>query len=110
MPNCKEDEAAYYEKKVRNGFPVGEVRASLLNKGYTEEIAADIEKQIMIIAASKNKENASLFRYLVGGAFIVLGILMCIGSKNKSGYFLIVSGVVKIIFDAIQNSKEKKLF
>jgi hypothetical protein len=29
MLDTIEDEAAYYESKVRNGFPIGEVRAAL---------------------------------------------------------------------------------
>jgi hypothetical protein len=110
MLDTIEDEALYYEKKLRNGFPVGEVRAALLGKGYTEEIVSDIEKQIMIIAPSKNKENSFLFRYFIGGAFIVLGILMCVSFTNKAGYFLIISGIVKISFDVVQKDKPERLY
>jgi hypothetical protein len=48
MLDTIEDEATYYENKVRNGFPIGEVRAALLNKGYSEETAVEIEKQISL--------------------------------------------------------------
>jgi hypothetical protein len=110
MLDTIENEAAYYESKVRNGFPIGEVKAALLSKGYSEEDAVDIEKQIRHIATTKNKERESTFRYFIGGAFIVLGILMCIGSTNKAGYFLILSGVVKIIFDIVEKDKAKRLY
>jgi hypothetical protein len=110
MLDTIEDEATYYENKVRNGFPIGEVRAALLNKGYSEEKAVEIEKQIKLITATKSNESESSFRYFIGGAFIVLGILMCISSTNKIGYFLIISGLVKIIFDVLQKDKPKKLY
>ncbi len=60
---------AYYENNVRNGFAIGEVKAVMMSKGYSEEESVEIGKHIRLITATKNNERESTYRHFIGASF-----------------------------------------
>jgi len=95
-----------YERRVRGGFPIGEIKTELLNKGFTEEHANNFMSELSNLSANKGKERNTEFRMIISIGFIVLGVIQLSIAKSMIGIWFIISGVLKLVYDLFLNKKK----
>lgn len=99
--HAAEDLVRSIKKKLKSGYPEGEVRNELLEKGHTEE---DIKRLISIASGcsdklarttSRHNSGASIF-YLAGVALLITGITIMSANTwlKKYGLYLLIASVV----------------
>ena len=96
-----------YETRIRRGFPVGEVKAELFVKGFSEEQANKFMTELYKLSAKKGDERIINFRVIISAVLISLGILTSITTKSKIGLWFIISGIIKIGYDLFFNKKKE---
>ncbi len=96
----------YYEKKIRNGFPSGEVRHELMKKGYSEEEVNHLNKEIYAASIKKSSERSKNFQHVITFFLILVGFFMAFVIKSNMGYTLIVLGSIKLIFSFFTETKK----
>ena len=98
--------AEQYEKKIRGGFPAGELRSELLQKGYSEAETDTIIAEIKKMQTGKSSGRQQSFRFVLGSISILAGLWLLKSPQKVYGIFLIVSGTVKIIYDLFFEKKK----
>lgn len=95
----KEEElVVLYERKIRWGFPSGEVRSELLQKGYSEIEVNSIIDQLHQLSINKGKERDKRFHYIHAFWLILFGAIMY-RLTGKTGLWIISSGVIRLGYE-----------
>lgn len=96
-----------YETRIRRGFPIGEVKAELLRKGFTEEQSTIFITELSRLSAKKSDDRNINFRMVVSTILILFGIIQLSTTNSKIGLWFIISGVVKIVYDQYFSKKRE---
>lgn len=97
----------FYEKKIRNGFPSGEVSHELKVKGYSEEEINRLNKEVYLLSIEKHQVRNRSFQHIITLFLILVGLFMAFVLKSNIGYTLIVLCSLKLIASFFIETKEK---
>lgn len=95
-----------YETRVRRGFPIGEVKSELFEKGFTEEQANNFMTELYRLSVKKSDARGFIFRTIISTLFILFGFFL-LSTKSMSGVWFIISGVIKFMYDQYFSKKEE---
>ena len=97
----------FYETRIRKGFPSGEIKTELLKKGFTEEQADNFMVGLLKLSSQKSDDRNINFRMVISAVLILVGIFQLSTTKSKLGWWLIISGVIKIGYDLYSSWKKE---
>jgi len=94
----------FIQKKLKAGYPAGELRNDLLNKGYAEEEIEALFLKVSVKGSAVNEQGAKQrtqmhMLSLVGASLLIMGIAVMSTQTWLKEYstFLIVLGVVGLV-------------
>lgn len=103
-----DDITEYYETLIRKGYPAGEIKQSMLDKGYSNTAIEETINGVKQLSQEKNKQRGTIFRIGISVALISAGAVMYLSLKNTAGLFFIVSGLAKFVYDIFFNKEDEK--
>ncbi|MDB5253132.1 MAG: hypothetical protein JWP27_2301 [Flaviaesturariibacter sp.] len=91
----------HYERKTRKGFPLGEVREDLLQRGYTTEEADAFTRELGSRIAKKGAGKEAGLLLFMGVAIVLLGLVMILNG-SKPGIWFILTGAIRVVYSIVK--------
>jgi hypothetical protein len=97
--------AMHVRKRIKAGFPAGEIRTDLEAEGYAQW---QIDEAFHS-TTQKKKGSGSPLAYIVSVVFIILGAMRISSGNNKTwGYFLFIYGIVSLVIKIVADMRERE--
>jgi hypothetical protein len=90
--------------RMRRGYPAGELREDLLQKGYTAEEADHILDRLNDEEVKKSSWRESSVPYIISIVLVLLGIFSY-ATGSSIGIWLIISGAIRAIVALVQRGR-----
>jgi len=96
-----------FEWRIFTGFPPGEVKAELLNRGFSEEEAGIFIDELYKLSVVKGTNRSYTWRIIIS-TLTMLSCIYLIIPGNNAGILFIISFSLKVVNDLIFSKIKNK--